>query len=425
MPAIDFIGRVTEILDAGRSNVGTKVRTVWYVDSGIGNDNYDGLSRAHPFATIGAAVTAASAGDTIHIARGNNYDEAVSIPAGLTGLEVLCEPGVAISNTTPGTVVTVAAPAVRWKGGLVSQWGQIGFSISGAWFIGKDMLVDICTIGFQLTSTQGLYINCKANQTTTSGWDIANAMNVFIGCNVNGDAASRGFYLSHTNAHENILARCATLGCTAAGYECVAGADDNLFDDCSQSSLCAGPTNAGANNTFANHKKGSQITAGNSVQDDLAHLNTRQGRVLCSLDFWSLPQEEVAVTNVAGDKSLPDVVVAGLPAGATIVRAITIFKFRMVQNTNVAANKLDGAQEIQVRDDSPSAWIDAINFVDDMFSLEAEAREGGDAIIGAIDVSATVDGNDTYNFQWDEALADLANINFNDIQVGIRIWFSI
>jgi hypothetical protein len=60
-----------------------------------------------------------------------------------------------------------------------------------------------------------------------------------------------------------------------------------------------------------------------------------------------------------------------------------------------------------------------------MFGLAASTREDGDVIIGAIDVSATVDGNDTYNVQWDEALADADGINFNDAQVGLRIWYSV
>lgn len=158
---------------------------------------------------------------------------------------------------------------------------------------------------------------------------------------------------------------------------------------------------------------------------DVDGLMDSRDRQLFTMDFWSTPQEEVAVTNAAGDKALPNVTVADLPAGAVVVRAIAFFKFRMVENTNAGANKLNGAQEIQVRDDTPSAWIDGINFADDMFSLEAETREGGDVIIGAIDVSATVDGNDTYNFQWDEAVADLDGINFNDVQVGLRIWYSV
>jgi len=161
------------------------------------------------------------------------------------------------------------------------------------------------------------------------------------------------------------------------------------------------------------------------MQQGVGSLLIGKTRQLFNIDFWSLPQEEVALTNAAGDKALPDVIVAGIPSGATIEKAIAIFKFRVVENTNVAANKLNGAQEIQIRDDSPSAWTDAINFVDDMFSLAASTREGGDVIVGAINVSGTVVGNDTYNLQWDEAVADLDGINFNDIQTGLKIWYSV
>jgi hypothetical protein len=151
-------------------------------------------------------------------------------------------------------------------------------------------------------------------------------------------------------------------------------------------------------------------------------LTTKQFHVV---DFWSVPQEEVAVPAVAADQALPDVTVAGLPSGAIVARAIVLFKFRMIENTNAGANKLSGAQEIQVRDDTPGAWTDAVNFVDDQFGIAGSTREGGDVVIGAIDVSATVDGNDTYNFQWDEAVADLASLNFNDVQMGLRMWYRL
>lgn len=146
-------------------------------------------------------------------------------------------------------------------------------------------------------------------------------------------------------------------------------------------------------------------------------------RMMNPMDFWSVPVEEVSVTNVATNRALPDVVVAGLPAGVTVLRAVALFKFRIVAEASGAGNSLDGAQEIQVRDDTPGAWMDAINFVDDMFTLASDQREGGDAIIGAIDVSAVVDGNDTYNLQWENARANGTSINFNDVQVGLRIWF--
>jgi hypothetical protein len=424
MAGIDNIGRIREAVDALRSNIGTKPRKIYYVDSTNGNNNYDGRSRDHPVHSINTAIALAGHGDIIHIAR-DNYDEAVSIPAGKNGLQIICEPGVYLVNTVPGTVVAIASDIVYWEGGIIETNGQIGMAINGNWFHGKDIRVYNCTTGFDLNSAHPLLENCRTNETSVAGFDISNNEGYFIDCACHGSPASRGFYLSHTNAHNNVFKRCTTVACTAAGYECVAGADENIFDHCTQSSLCSGPTNAGANNTFASHSENSQILAGNTLQDDLAGLNTRQGRQLFIMDFWSVPQEEVALTAGAGDKALPDVSIAGLPAGTTIVRACAIFKFRMVENTNAGVNKLNGAQAIQVRDDTPSAWIDAINFLDDQFGLAATTREGGDVAIGAINLSATVDGIDTYNFQWHNGVADVANLQFNDVQVGLRIWYSI
>ncbi len=167
-----------------------------------------------------------------------------------------------------------------------------------------------------------------------------------------------------------------------------------------------------------------ELAPGN-IPSDIDGLKTSRDRQVLSLDFWSLPQEEVSVPAVAEDLTLPDVVVNGIPAGATIVRAIAMSKFRIVENTNGTPNALSGNQVMQIRDDSPGAWVDAISFADNMFGLAASTREGGDVIIGAINVSGAVDGNDTYNFQWHDAVADLASINFNDVQVGLRIYFGV
>jgi hypothetical protein len=424
MPGIDDIGRLREAVNALRSNIGTKPRRIFYVDATNGNNNYDGRSREQPVHSINTAIGLAGHGDLIHIAR-DTYDEAVSIPAGKIGLQIICEPGVYLVNTTPGTVVAIASASVYWEGGIIETAGQIGLQVNDQWFIGKDIRAYNCSVGFDMNSSFPILINCRANTVSVTGFDIAEQSGFYIDCMCRGSAGSRGFYLSGANAGANFLVRCATENCTLVGYETVAAAGGNIFKDCSMSRLCGGPTDAGALNAWPNFSRDSQITAGNSLQADLFALYTRQGRQLFSMDFWSLPSTILAVTAVAGDKALPDVTVAGLPAGATIVRAMAMFKFRMVLNSNVAANKLNGAQEIQVRDDSPSAWIDAINFLDGQFSVAGSAKEGGDVIIGAINVSGTVDGNDTYNFQWDEAIATLLGLDFYDPQIGLRIWYSI
>lgn len=164
---------------------------------------------------------------------------------------------------------------------------------------------------------------------------------------------------------------------------------------------------------------------------DVDELKASKGRQLFSMDFWSAFQEEVAIPAIAATLSLPTVTIADLPAGATVVRAIAMVKFRVIENINAGANKLDGAtvasmsQVIQVRDDTPGTWRDAITFVDDQFGLAASTREGGDVLIGNTDIAIEVDGNDGYNFQYLLAKADLLGINWNDVQVGLRIWYSV
>ena len=167
------------------------------------------------------------------------------------------------------------------------------------------------------------------------------------------------------------------------------------------------------------------------VQNDVSQVVLSSGKQLLSMDFWSEPLEEARINAAGITVSLPTVTIGGLPGGAVILRAIAMFKFRMVENTNAAANKLNGgtaaatSQVIQVRDDTPGAWGDAINFADDQIGLDGETREGGDVCIGSIDISSIVDGNDIYEFQWLLGRADLDFISFNDVQVGIRAWYSV
>jgi len=166
-----------------------------------------------------------------------------------------------------------------------------------------------------------------------------------------------------------------------------------------------------------------------NIPADIDGLKSSRDRQLFSMDFWSDLVEEIVVTGAQATPAIAggNVVVADLPAGATIVRAIVMMKFRMVENTNVGANKLDAAAPLpmQVDDVANTGWLSCIDFVDDAFSLAASTREGGDVIIGDINVAARIDGNDTYDFQWLNAKADLANIQFNDVQMGIRIWYSV
>ena len=164
------------------------------------------------------------------------------------------------------------------------------------------------------------------------------------------------------------------------------------------------------------------------IDTEIAAVITSQGRMLFPLDFWSNPVEEKAVTNAQVTAAVgAAVTVHDLPADAVVVIAKVMMKFRMVENTNVAENSLDctAVQPIQVDDSGNTGWVTAIDFVDEQFKIAATTREGGDVLVGDNNVAARVDGNDVYDFQWLNAKAHLANIQFNDIQMGIRIWYSV
>jgi hypothetical protein len=45
--------------------------------------------------------------------------------------------------------------------------------------------------------------------------------------------------------------------------------------------------------------------------------------------------------------------------------------------------------------------------------------------VGSEDIKAEVDGNGTYNFQFDDAEAILDSLLMRDIQVGLRIEFTV
>ena len=146
--------------------------------------------------------------------------------------------------------------------------------------------------------------------------------------------------------------------------------------------------------------QGTLSTIAGYIDAEVAAIITSQGRMLFPLDFWSDPVKEKIVTNAQVTAAVgAAVVVHDLPAGATVVIAKVMYKYRMVGNTNVAENSLDltAIQPIQVDDSGNTGWLTCMNFVDEQFELAAETREGGDVLIGKPNVAARVDGNDTYD----------------------------
>jgi len=170
-----------------------------------------------------------------------------------------------------------------------------------------------------------------------------------------------------------------------------------------------------------------KIATVDTVVDAIKVVTDKIPRLASSMDFWGVTIEELQLTGTLQSNLAltgADVVIAGIPANATIIRVVVMFMCRAIENTNVAANKLDGAQNIEVNFGG-GAFIDAVSLSDNLFAVALSTREMGTVIIGGIDVKATVTGNGTCTFRIDSAKADVANLNLNDYQVGVRVYFTV
>jgi hypothetical protein len=153
-------------------------------------------------------------------------------------------------------------------------------------------------------------------------------------------------------------------------------------------------------------------------------------RILCSMDFWSDVDDVINLTAASSDDALPDVVVAGLPTGVTLVRVVAMFMCRAIENTSASgANGINGAgQKIRVKKSTGTWGVDdvaAIDLADNMWLTAASTREMGDVIIGDNDVKSEVDENATYNLRFEDNSVDYDNLRLNDVKVGIRVYFTI
>ncbi len=157
-------------------------------------------------------------------------------------------------------------------------------------------------------------------------------------------------------------------------------------------------------------------------------------RQVAFMDFWSIPENLITITNVALDRAFPDIVVAGLPTGVTVQRAVLIFMCRAINNLSGAANYINAANRTLRIKISTGAWgvADVVGITFDNQSLYClgGTKEAGLPIIGSINLNATVTGNGTYNVATrqtasaDALVALAASLELYDIQVGLRVFYS-
>jgi len=158
-------------------------------------------------------------------------------------------------------------------------------------------------------------------------------------------------------------------------------------------------------------------------------LEAKLDRMKSPMIFLSVIDDVIDLPAAAADTNLPDVVISGLPAGATLDKVLVFLIVRAIENTNAGgSNAIEGAQNIRIKK-STGAWgvddIIAIPLTDNMWTVAASTREFGDVIGGddAHDVKSEVDGNATYNLRFEDANVDFDFLRLNDVQVLIKVWY--
>lgn len=246
---IDLLGRLLKLV-ASLRHIFQFTGDIWYVDAGIGTSG-NGHSPNKAFLTIGEAITASSAGDQI-IVKAGTYDEN-GLDLATVGLELHAEIGVLIVNTNPGTCLLVSGNSCLVVGLKVAQAGQVGFHITGDDCYLVHCHAEGCTVAFDIDGEECQFDFCQDDDATVTGFDISSAENVLYLCKTIADGgASRGFYLSHTNAHKNMLYQCVSIGNGTAGYETVEEADYNVFAYCTSGGGDGARLDLGAFNTWPN-----------------------------------------------------------------------------------------------------------------------------------------------------------------------------
>lgn len=246
---IDLAGAIRTLLRGWRHST-SYIGHIWYVDGDIAVSG-NGYEPHKAFKTITEGFAAMCAGDRLQVKAGV-YDEN-GLDMDLDGMELICEVGVVIKNTNPGTCLTVSGNTCLVNGLVVNQAGQIGFYVTGGGAFLTDCVASECGVGFDLNGpgSRCSLVRCKDQNCTVTGYDIATQENTLYLCNsIASGGASREYYLSNTAAHRNMLYQCLSLGNGTAGFETVDGADSNAFAWCVSGANDGAPVDDGFNNIW-------------------------------------------------------------------------------------------------------------------------------------------------------------------------------
>ncbi len=146
-------------------------------------------------------------------------------------------------------------------------------------------------------------------------------------------------------------------------------------------------------------------------------------KLVKAMTFWS---DVDALITLPADIALPNIVVADLPSGATVTRAILILKYSSKKDTSGTDNYIKTGK-ITSKETTGGTYVDAINLIAGEIEVTASTKEGGDVHPGDNNISgdtSDITGNCTVQSVFSGVTTAGASIELHDVQVGIKVYFT-
>lgn len=159
-----------------------------------------------------------------------------------------------------------------------------------------------------------------------------------------------------------------------------------------------------------------------AVGDSLSDMVNRN---VSMMEFWSDVGAKVTLTTSSTNIPLPNITIADIPSGATIIRVVGMIRMRALNNTSASVNAINEALDAVIKvEKMGGTWTSLINIINDTWSVAASTKEGGMLIEGSADASAEVDANADYEFRFDgNCRVDGNNLDLVDVAVGMKVYF--
>jgi hypothetical protein len=142
------------------------------------------------------------------------------------------------------------------------------------------------------------------------------------------------------------------------------------------------------------------------------------------MDFWSDPSGQIAMTTVAGDKTLESVYIPDV-SGFTVKRAIAmLYVSRAVENSGGVNYPASGADKYCQVDLGGAGFINAIKITEATYYIQANGKYDyyNMLITGNIDISSRISYDDTTDFKLSSMNADANTVYWYAVRSGIRLF---